>query len=128
MESIASELSRILQSETNTFHKVEEDDKDLPTILVSHSLLDTGMGSRIISSDTRARMIVHMQRGKRDMPKIGGGGQGRIWYVLLSCPYPSFPSFPSFTFPLPVILRLLWSHPIRSFIPLREMGLDRTDI
>jgi hypothetical protein len=87
MESIASELSQTLQSETNPYQKVEEDDKDLPTVLVSVPLHKHGLTrrkqsrshSRITSSVTRARMIVHMQRGRRDMPRIGGGGQGRIW-------------------------------------------------
>ena len=89
METIASELSQNLQSESNPYQKVEEDDKDQHTILVSHPLLGHGhelirrkqskSHSQITSSVTRARMIVHMQRGKRDMPRIGEGGQGRIW-------------------------------------------------
>jgi hypothetical protein len=43
MESIATELSQTLQSESNPYQKVEEDDKDLPTILVNHLLLYTSM-------------------------------------------------------------------------------------
>jgi hypothetical protein len=46
MESIASELSQTLQSESNTYHKVEEDDKDQPTILVSHPLNGHGLTER----------------------------------------------------------------------------------
>ena len=103
MESIASELSQNLQSESNPYQKVEEDDKDLPTVLVSHPLLGHGhelmrrkqskSHSQITSSVTKARMIVHMQRGKRDMPRIGEGGQGRIWWV---------PFLFTFSFSLPI--------------------------